>query len=636
MTNQKESGVIAGVFWIFIIAILSYFIPGLITFIIGILLCLLIGSTYLELRRQNYKYDLEKSSFSKKLMAINKILANYFFQKKIPIQLVGLGLGGFVFFLIYGSKILDTSYINWIMGGNDLTQHYLGWHFFRSEHWSFPIGKISSWYYPQGTSVIYTDSIPIFALLFKVISPLLPSTFQYQGLWIFISYLLLGFFSALLLKQISKNPICTILGVMFFLLNPIILYRLGPPHGHESLTSHWIILASIYLYFQPYKMKYFIFWTILLTAAVMIHFYIFTMAFILFLAYLLKLIFTDNKKKYLILASLIFGIVAIIFTIMWLVGYFVINFGSSDAIGFGWYSVNLLSIINPHDPNISIFLKNIQVPHWQHEGFSYLGFGAILLVILSIYELLRQKIALNLRLLSPLLFIVFIFFIMSLSNNVYIGNYLLFSIELPVKLQSLLSIFRSSGRFIWPIYYLLILLAIYMVLKYNKPKNAIAILVILLSIQIIDLHKYLINFRLSFVDKPTYYRPIKAETWNRLIKKSEHIIIIPAEWDNELGYTFGFLAAEHKSTLNIAYLARKSEEPLNKYTNETIRELNQGEIRKDTLYVFKKNTIENFLKIKTMAGSKASNHLWGKLDGFFVIAPLIELSESDLVNFKKL
>ena len=175
-----------------------------------------------------------------------------------------------------------------------------------------------------------------------------------------------------------------------------------------------------------------------------------------------------------------------------------------------------------------------------------------------------------------------------------------------------------------------------MVLKYNKPRNAIAILVILLSIQIIDLHKYLINFRSSFVDKPTYYNPIKSETWSSLIKKSNHIIVIPAEWDSELGYAFSFLAADHKSTLNIAYLARQNQEPWNKYTNETIRELNQGEIGKDTLYVFKKNTIENFLKIKTMAGSKASNHLWGKLDGFFVIAPLIELSESDLVNFKKL
>lgn len=46
-------------------------------------------------------------------------------------------------------------------------------------------------------SVLYTDSIPLFAIFFKALSPLLPETFQYFGLFGLMCYMLNGGFAGI-------------------------------------------------------------------------------------------------------------------------------------------------------------------------------------------------------------------------------------------------------------------------------------------------------------------------------------------------------------------------------------------------------------------------------------------------------
>ena len=101
--------------------------------------------------------------------------------------------GALAFMLIYGVNVLNPVWDDWLLGRGDLTQHYLGWCFFRRGSWTFPIGLTDNLAYPSYTSVIFTDSIPLFAVFFKVLSPVLPETFQYFGWWGIMSFALQGF-----------------------------------------------------------------------------------------------------------------------------------------------------------------------------------------------------------------------------------------------------------------------------------------------------------------------------------------------------------------------------------------------------------------------------------------------------------
>lgn len=116
-----------------------------------------------------------------------------FVNSKYLVCTISALLGAVVFICLYGVKILNPTYVEWLYNGRDLMQHYLGWEFFRKSDWMFPIGLTDQLSYPSGTSVIFTDSIPIFAVLFKLFSPIMSEKFQYFGIWGILCFILQGF-----------------------------------------------------------------------------------------------------------------------------------------------------------------------------------------------------------------------------------------------------------------------------------------------------------------------------------------------------------------------------------------------------------------------------------------------------------
>jgi hypothetical protein len=55
----------------------------------------------------------------------------------------------------------------------------LGWYFFQNDIWRFPLGSNPNYGEEIASSIVYTDSIPILAFLFKSIRSLIPGNFQY-------------------------------------------------------------------------------------------------------------------------------------------------------------------------------------------------------------------------------------------------------------------------------------------------------------------------------------------------------------------------------------------------------------------------------------------------------------------------
>ena len=86
-----------------------------------------------------------------------------------------------VFIKIYGINVLKPTYVDWLMAGGDLSQHYLGLVAYRASKWHFPIGMVDMLAYPYKTSIIFTDSIPIFALFLRYSPPSYPINFNTLG-----------------------------------------------------------------------------------------------------------------------------------------------------------------------------------------------------------------------------------------------------------------------------------------------------------------------------------------------------------------------------------------------------------------------------------------------------------------------
>jgi hypothetical protein len=157
-----------------------------------------------------------------------------------------------VFIYVTGGAIINPTNRDWLMFG-DAAQHYLGWEFFRhTPLLQWPIGAN----YPLGmelsSSIVFTDSIPIAAYIAKLFNPILPATFQYLGIWIWLCFVLQAFFAQRFLWFFLSNKAHVYLGACFVVLSPPLIYRLvHAGYGHIALASHWLILASFCLYLRP-------------------------------------------------------------------------------------------------------------------------------------------------------------------------------------------------------------------------------------------------------------------------------------------------------------------------------------------------------------------------------------------------
>ena len=72
---------------------------------------------------------------------------------------------------------------NWLYLG-DLSGYQIGWEFFRNDTWKFPLGFNPNYGLELANSIVFSDSIPLFAFIFKLFKNFLPENFQYFSLWI--------------------------------------------------------------------------------------------------------------------------------------------------------------------------------------------------------------------------------------------------------------------------------------------------------------------------------------------------------------------------------------------------------------------------------------------------------------------
>ncbi len=409
--------------------------------------------------------------------------------------MLGALFGGLVFIALYGVSILDVTYEDWLLTGwYDLSQHYVGWKLYRASGWHFPVGLCDTSFYPYLASVIYTDSIPIVSLFFKILSPILPETFQFFGIYGLFCFMMQGGFAKLLLRRMLKSEAqCCAACVPFVFCAPL-WQRM---YYHTALASHYLILIGILLFIYRDKVKRvwlrILLWCVLGMLCVSVHFTIYGMVSVMLLGFALwealenqghrggsdteisdkndlsngviywirgKLKTGILRRIQIFCAFVIPYLASTVFVFYLFGGFYGGISGSSD--GLGSYSANLNSLFNPID--YSRIIKEFPLIECQYEGLSYIGIMALIFLIPAVAYIVR-----NFRLLWGLHrnFIISIFFtsvilwIVALSPKVTFGFHVLYEIPLPDFIFDTWSMFRASGRFLWPVMYAVILLAIY-------------------------------------------------------------------------------------------------------------------------------------------------------------------------------
>ena len=459
-------------------------------------------------------------------------------NNRLKISVIGGFIGLAVFLIIYGFAPLNPTNDVFVLSGyleKDVAQHYAGWKLFRNSPWAFPLGVGSHIEYPYGNSVSYTDSIPLFAIFFKAISNILPETFQYFGIFVMLCFVLQGVFGALLTSLFAECKVYCSIGALFFSLATVMVER---AFRHCALTAHFLILAALYYYFKNRRksVKSYIPFYIINILAITIHPYFLPFTFAIMFAFAIE-DFILGKNWILSWLHIIFSIVLTLGA-----GYCIGAFYSGEvlgAVGYGYFSMNLNSYINPVSPhfsgdnNWSAFLSDRAYFGGQNEGFNYLGVGIIaalavsfLAVIITQFKQIFKFIIIRFGIIfSTVCLTVFAF-----SNAIYWDDQLLTEISYGEKLELLFGMFRATGRFGWMLFYLVILLALYGIYTAVKnPKIACAVIVPFMLLQIYDLSGTLIekhNYFYTFSTENRQYKSMDAQHpfWEDAIQKVDGII----------------------------------------------------------------------------------------------------------------
>lgn len=522
-------------------------------------------------------------------------------------------LGALCFIAIYGVKILNPAYDDWLFAGGDLTQHYTGWLFFRRSDWHMPFGLIDGLLGEISFSLMYTDSIPLFALFFKLLSPILPETFQYFGIWGLFCFVLNGSFASLLIHKFNKNPIFCVLGSSIFILCPAIFHRM---YGQEALAGHYVIILGLVLWAyqnHAWKIKWMklgmpaILWGCTGILAVYTHMYFLPLVYCSMLAAMITDIFHYKK----IVRPICCFVSLTVCSLLALagIGAFYGN-GSSAAYGLGYVSANLNTFWNGmplggdgifvgYPSYGSSFLKEIPYGPGQYEGFAYLGLGVLLAVVLSLLILFRYfdkqaggfSTSLKLAVLRykwyiiafAATFIISLFF--AVSPICMFNDKVLYSIDYPDKIVEILGIFRASGRFAWFADYLIFTAVLFAFSKIDGKRIMILTLSVCICIQLADL-KDLISSRKWYKETQTYTSPLVDPRWDELADGCDKLVILPYDVPGNLCYTFGIFAYKHNMTVSHFHVARP---PLDDIINQYYKNIDliaQGNGDPDALYVF--------------------------------------------------
>ncbi|MDD5995115.1 MAG: DUF6311 domain-containing protein [Clostridiales bacterium] len=525
--------------------------------------------------------------------------------------LIGALIGAVLFVAIYGFGVLNVTNDAWLLTGKDLQQHYIGWKYYRDAAWTFPIGCHDGLTHPYMVSVLYTDSIPLFAIFFKLLSPILPETFQYFGLFGLMCYMLNGGFAALLLAKINKSKFVCALGSVFFVLSTPVLQRLfgliTENSRHTSLAAHFLILAAmaIWLYREKFdnRWKVGIAYAILGVLCVLIQMYIIFIVGGIMCGYLLHEVLRKKDWKRVFIVFGLFGICS-------LTAFFVVG-GFTDVLtatgeGYGRYSANLNALINPY--HYSSFFSEMPWCYDQYEGFSYLGLGIIVLYV-GMFVYLLTKMVVKVRKCSyqelktkakeayqrhrngiiPLAVVSIVFWVLAISTRVYWGERIILEVFPPKKVSELLDVIRSSGRFMWVIMYLAILFAIYLLTRFVKNKNLQKIILVLcICLQIADLSAPIGKIHNQFATEAKEDERFADDVfWKEKLGNYKNIVYYPL---GSCGLyhmlQIGTKASYFDIDMNYFYMSRFYTDKVRKNIDKKNRELfASGNLADDTIYI---------------------------------------------------
>lgn len=493
---------------------------------------------------------------------------------------------GIVFFAITtGIEKLDPRNVAWLTFGDQRT-HWLGWRFFASDQWRWPLGSNPRYGWESMNSIVYTDSWPGMAMIFKLLNLESVDTGQYFGIGLMLGAIALFVGSNKLFTYFGLSRVAALLASGLLATTPIFWWM---QRWYPALSSGLPMLVwALYFYFDDSRRTQVLLrrWIALILAAVVTHAYLTVIVLPILFAVLVRRLLKNRQelKSYVITLAIAVGAVGIT---MYVFGYLTVPSKWAQTGGYGWYSLNLLG---PFDLNgASTLLPNIPGLPGQHEPTS-LGLGSILLLVILVARLRpswKPHLVRNqLREHASLVVVLLGLTILAVSNTVSFGSWSV-RVPLPFRVEHGLSIFRSSARMFWPT--LILVICGIVVFTIRKLRFGVALIALALAVQILDSANEMTEVT-NARDGRAIGIDFDRDFWSRVPSSYTTIASLPAA---SLGFdwaTCAFAAVSTNRTGECGYFSRV--QGLEAVNQQRSMEVLGGELDEGVIYMISQQWLD--------------------------------------------
>ncbi len=425
-------------------------------------------------------------------------------------MLIAAGIMGALFYWFrFGLGFLNPTRIDWLLGMGDTAFNQLAWTFFRYDSWHWPPGVVKTFMAPGGTTIGVTDSLPLLAFPFKLISFMLPETFQYAGLWLLINHVLMAVFAIRVTGMFFRPLLPRFLAAGVLVLCPAWLIR----DGHFALSAHWVYLAALWLYLKPASGqggRPCLAWWLLLAVAAWIHPYPATFTFG-FLA-------ADQGRRWFVAreispakALVTLGVGAVVLVFMWSmagflrIGHLPIGDLKDDRLwqaGFNalWNSQGRTLLL----PGLPLGNRD------AFEGFVYLGAGGLLAALAAVALGGGRRLGARIGRHWPLMVMLLVCALYAFSPRTDLGDQL----------------FRAPARFLWPHFYVLAVAGLAAVARWGRPRLSLALVAAIFMVQAIDLAP--LFDRKSAYDAHPFVSRLQDPQWQVALASADMLLTTPS------------------------------------------------------------------------------------------------------------
>jgi hypothetical protein len=176
---------------------------------------------------------------------------------------------------------------------------------------------------------------------------------------------------------------------------------------------------------------------------------------------------------------------------------------------------------------------------------------------------------------------VLVYTLFALSNRAFFNALPLWDIPLSDGALAVLNLFRTSGRFIWPVFYLLMLFVIVVIMR--RLRSPLPVLLLALLVQYADLQPLIaMKKQTAFVE---YQTSMQSEFWQSAAETNLHIVAIPAKKLTQAYEPLALYAVNHGLTLNLGYFARSDAQAFQAYADQVWQDLQANRLDNQTIYI---------------------------------------------------